>query len=145
MLKILALKNWLSSTHINSDSLHKDIALTVDEVEKRNSDVILRLDNILLFHHLFICLLLTLKRHLYHQFQYFCTFIKLICVRVCIQMSYLHASWERQEDIERVDAQAKMKIKRFMQAPQAKGILGTKVRSVFFLTIQIDSQIGSGE
>ena len=60
-------------------------------------------------------------------------------------MSYLHASWERQEDIERVDAQAKMKIKRFMLAPQAKGILGTKVRSVFFLTIQIDSQIGSGE
>ena len=42
-------------------------------------------------------------------------------------MSYLHASWERQEDIERVDPQAKMKIKRFMQAPQAKGILGMKV------------------
>ena len=42
-------------------------------------------------------------------------------------MSYFHASWERQEDIERVDPQARMKIKRFMQAPQAKGILGTKV------------------
>ena len=47
-------------------------------------------------------------------------------------MSYFHASWERQEDIERVDPQARMKIKRFMQAPQAKGILGTKVcESVF--------------
>ena len=48
-------------------------------------------------------------------------------------MSYFHASWERQEDIERVDAQAKMKIKRFMQAPQAKGILGTKVRVCVFI------------
>ena len=43
-------------------------------------------------------------------------------------MSYFHASWERQEDIERVDPQAKMKIRRFLQTPQAPGILGTKVR-----------------
>ena len=43
------------------------------------------------------------------------------------QMSYFHASWERQEDIERVDPQAKMKIRRFLQTPQAPGILGTKV------------------
>lgn len=42
-------------------------------------------------------------------------------------MSYFHASWERQEDIERVDPQAKMKLKRFMQTPQGPGILGTKV------------------
>lgn len=47
------------------------------------------------------------------------------------QMSYFHASWERQEDIERVDPQAKMKLKRFMQTPQPHGILGTKVCKEF--------------
>eukprot|EP00596_Hydrurales_sp_CCMP1899_P001795 CAMPEP_0119047150 /NCGR_PEP_ID=MMETSP1177-20130426/51252_1 /TAXON_ID=2985 /ORGANISM="Ochromonas sp, Strain CCMP1899" /LENGTH=109 /DNA_ID=CAMNT_0007021325 /DNA_START=127 /DNA_END=453 /DNA_ORIENTATION=- len=40
------------------------------------------------------------------------------------KMSYFHASWERKEDIERVDPQAKLKIKRFLQTPQAFGILG---------------------
>lgn len=42
------------------------------------------------------------------------------------KMSYFHASWERKEDIERVDLQAKLKIKRFLQTPQALGILGEK-------------------
>eukprot|EP00981_Chlorochromonas_danica_P002918 scaffold598_cov183-Ochromonas_danica.AAC.8 len=39
-------------------------------------------------------------------------------------MSYLHASWERPEDIEMVDPGAKIKLKRFMQTPQPAGILG---------------------
>lgn len=39
-------------------------------------------------------------------------------------MSYLHASWETREDLEAVDLQGKFKIKRFLQTPQAPGILG---------------------
>jgi SNF2 family DNA or RNA helicase len=39
-------------------------------------------------------------------------------------MSYLHASWERRDDIEKVDLSAKQKLKRFLQMPQAPGILG---------------------
>lgn len=40
-------------------------------------------------------------------------------------LSYLHASWERREDIEQVDLSAKLKLKRFLQTPQAPGVLGT--------------------
>jgi len=39
-------------------------------------------------------------------------------------LSYLHVSWERRNDIERVDPQGKGKVKRFMQSPQPPGILG---------------------
>ncbi len=39
-------------------------------------------------------------------------------------LSYLHASWERREDIELVDPNGKQKLKRFLQTPQAPGILG---------------------
>lgn len=39
-------------------------------------------------------------------------------------LSYLHASWERREDIEQVDPNGKQKIKKFLQTPQAPGILG---------------------
>lgn len=39
-------------------------------------------------------------------------------------MSYLHASWERREDIEVVDLSAKQKIKRFLQSPLPANILG---------------------
>lgn len=39
----------------------------------------------------------------------------------------MHASWERQEDIERFDPQAKNKIKRFLQAPNPPSILGEDV------------------
>jgi chromodomain-helicase-DNA-binding protein 7 len=43
------------------------------------------------------------------------------------KLSYLHASWERREDLERVDPQARTKIKKFMLAPQLPGILGEKI------------------
>ena len=39
-------------------------------------------------------------------------------------LSYLHASWERREDIEQVDLNGKLKLKRFLQTPQLPGILG---------------------
>ena len=39
-------------------------------------------------------------------------------------MSYLHASWEKREDIERFDPQGKIKLKRFLIAPHLPGILG---------------------
>ncbi len=39
------------------------------------------------------------------------------------KMSYLHASWERREDIERVDQAGKQKIKRFLLTPQPAGII----------------------
>jgi hypothetical protein len=42
-------------------------------------------------------------------------------------MSYLHASWERREDIERVDPGGKMKIKRFMLTPMPPSFKGEKV------------------
>jgi hypothetical protein len=39
-------------------------------------------------------------------------------------LAYLHASWERKEDIERVDLNAKQKLKRFFLTPQLPGIMG---------------------
>jgi len=39
-------------------------------------------------------------------------------------LSYLHASWERKDDLDQVDPNAKLKLKRFLQTPQAPGILG---------------------
>ena len=39
-------------------------------------------------------------------------------------MSYLHASWEKREDLERVDPNAKTKLKRFLLSPHAPGIVG---------------------
>jgi hypothetical protein len=44
-------------------------------------------------------------------------------------LSYLHASWERRADIEAVDAQAKIKIKRFLMLPQLPGIIEKDPRS----------------
>lgn len=44
------------------------------------------------------------------------------------QMSYLHASWEALEDIERVDPAARAKIKRFMLTHHPPGIKGEKPR-----------------
>ena len=35
-------------------------------------------------------------------------------------LSYLHVSWERCADIERVDPNGKAKVKRFLQSPQAR-------------------------
>lgn len=42
-------------------------------------------------------------------------------------LAFIHASWERREDIERVDANGKLKLKRFMLSAQQPGILGEKV------------------
>lgn len=42
-------------------------------------------------------------------------------------MSYLHVSWEMRDDLERVDPQGKMKIRRFFQTPQPPAILGEAV------------------
>ena len=39
-------------------------------------------------------------------------------------MSYLHSSWEKREDIERFDPQGKVKLKRFLLAPHPPGVLG---------------------
>jgi len=39
-------------------------------------------------------------------------------------LSYLHASWERRQDIENVDPHGKTKLKRFMMMPHAPGIVG---------------------
>ena len=39
-------------------------------------------------------------------------------------MSYIHVSWEMKRDIERVDAQGKVKIKRFLQSPLPPLIFG---------------------
>jgi chromodomain-helicase-DNA-binding protein 7 len=57
---------------------------------------------------------------------FLCLFAYLTYGIHCSQMSYLHASWERKEDIERVDSQGKGKIKRFLMTPQPPGILGEK-------------------
>eukprot|EP00603_Paraphysomonas_imperforata_P012346 CAMPEP_0114454474 /NCGR_PEP_ID=MMETSP0104-20121206/2602_1 /TAXON_ID=37642 ORGANISM="Paraphysomonas imperforata, Strain PA2" /NCGR_SAMPLE_ID=MMETSP0104 /ASSEMBLY_ACC=CAM_ASM_000202 /LENGTH=2336 /DNA_ID=CAMNT_0001626863 /DNA_START=48 /DNA_END=7058 /DNA_ORIENTATION=- len=39
-------------------------------------------------------------------------------------MSYIHVSWELKSDIERVDSQGKVKIKRFLQSPLPPNIFG---------------------
>jgi SNF2 family DNA or RNA helicase len=39
-------------------------------------------------------------------------------------LSYLHASWERKEDLDQVDPNAKLKLKRFLLTPQLPGIMG---------------------
>eukprot|EP00597_Dinobryon_sp_UTEXLB2267_P004843 CAMPEP_0170077316 /NCGR_PEP_ID=MMETSP0019_2-20121128/14156_1 /TAXON_ID=98059 /ORGANISM="Dinobryon sp., Strain UTEXLB2267" /LENGTH=1791 /DNA_ID=CAMNT_0010289569 /DNA_START=144 /DNA_END=5519 /DNA_ORIENTATION=- len=51
-------------------------------------------------------------------------------------LSYLHASWERRQDIENVDPHGKTKLKRFMMMPHAPGIIGEQ---------KISSSSGEGE
>lgn len=51
-------------------------------------------------------------------------------------LSYLHASWERRQDIESVDPHGKTKLKRFMLSPHAPGIVGE---------VRVSSSNGEGE
>lgn len=61
------------------------------------------------------------------------------------QMSYLHASWESKEDIERVDVGAKLKIKRFLASPQLPGIKGETFRQKVQVPEDVDEDEDAAE
>jgi SNF2 family DNA or RNA helicase len=60
-------------------------------------------------------------------------------------LSYLHATWERRDDIERVDQQGKSKIKRFFLSTTDPAILGESIEGEFLSTSSQMINGGSSE
>lgn len=48
-------------------------------------------------------------------------------------LSYLHASWERREDIESIDPGGKQKLRRFLQSVQAPGVIDRQALALYGL------------